>query len=146
MHLAKPRITSNEHETHEAEHGQSVLPEEDSIVPTQPESEEVKEDAPIVSEKEDEAPQPITEAVFSPDPQEDIAVETIVDDTTTQVNKENIPAQELEEDEHLVEPKVDAPVEAPNDDISTSDGVVPAAPTEEVIGGPETLQENAVVV
>lgn len=142
MHLANPQIASNDKEVNEVEHDQSVLPEEASIVPTQPEPEEVKEDAPILSEKEGEAPQQITEDTSSPVPKEDIPAETIVDDTSIQVNKEQIP----EEDEHLAEPKEELQIEAPNDHLSTSDGVELDSPTEEVIGGSETVQENAVVV
>jgi len=145
----------------EADIDQTVLPEEESILPSQDEATEVKEDAPVAFEKqaeapepevphaevrEDEAPQPSVEDTTASDPKEESPAEIVSNDSAIEVTKDEESEQDLEEAGHLTEVKGEAAVEEPNHHASKSDVVEPETPAQEVNEGQETVQENAVAV
>lgn len=147
MHVAKPQTHTDVHEADEAHH-QDVLPEENTIQPPDEELEEAKEEAPILPEKEVEAPQQTTEESSTLEPKENVSDEPVVDDTTTMVNKEVIPTRKSEEDEQEVKPKADAPMQEPIDHVSAPSVTQSDSPMDgvDIDVSPETVEENAVAV
>ncbi|KEF53761.1 uncharacterized protein A1O9_10162 [Exophiala aquamarina CBS 119918] len=148
MPLVKQQIPTNEDETeiHEAGHDPSVLPEEESILPGQDESKEAKQDAPIAPEKQDEVPLPAVENTSSSNLEHQLPAEAVAEDATIEVNKEEQFEQDMEEEGQLTEAKEDAAIHEQNQTVTTSDIVEPESPVEEVKGGQEPVQENAVTV